>query len=65
MKTQNTKLRFNKSSILELQTTELLAINGGSTIAGGETCSGCVCNTTLTITKDKTIQLPTVIGDHF
>ena len=43
MKTQNNKLVFSKNSILELQSTELNSINGGSGILGGPTCSGCNC----------------------
>ena len=45
MKTQNanSKLRFHKNSLTELNSLEMNKINGGSTIIGGETCSGCVC----------------------
>jgi len=59
MKTQNTnnKLAFGKFTIAELQQEELLQINGGgSTILGGETCTGCCCVKTL-----QTIVDPTVI----
>lgn len=48
MKTQHTnKLAFEKFSIAELQQDEMLQIKGGSTILGGETCTGCCCVETL------------------
>lgn len=45
MKKQNTlnSLAFNKMAVLELNDTILTTINGGSTIIGGETCTGCCC----------------------
>lgn len=43
MKTQKRSLVFAKSAILELQNEELLTVNGGSTVAGGPSCTGCVC----------------------
>ncbi|UUC46209.1 class I lanthipeptide [Flavobacterium cerinum] len=45
MKTHNkiNKLVFAKNDIAELNHLEMLEINGGSTIMGGETCTGCVC----------------------
>lgn len=33
MKTQNTKLKFNKSSLVELNDEQLQDINGGSTLS--------------------------------
>ncbi len=47
MKTQNVnnRLRFEKSSLAELNGLQMNSINGGSTIVGGETCSGCICIT--------------------
>lgn len=39
----NNRLAFNKSAVTELNDNSLMEINGGSTIVGGETCSGCVC----------------------
>jgi len=44
MKTKNTTLKFENSAVLELQNEALLLIHGGSTVAGGPTCSGCMCN---------------------
>ncbi|WAC01041.1 hypothetical protein N7U66_12735 [Lacinutrix neustonica] len=63
MKTQNNKLVFSKSSILELQSSDLLNINGGSTIVGGDTCTGCMCGATQTILTagNKSIVMPTQI----
>ncbi|HRB71776.1 hypothetical protein [Flavobacterium sp. WV_118_3] len=45
MKTTHTtnRLLFAKNDIAELNATEMITINGGSTIMGGETCTGCVC----------------------
>lgn len=45
MKTTHTqnRLLFAKNDIVELNTIEMTAINGGSTIMGGDTCTGCVC----------------------
>ena len=40
----NNKLAFNKAAVTELNENSLRTINGGSTIVGGETCSGCVCD---------------------
>ena len=40
----NNKLAFNRAAVTELNDNSLIAINGGSTIVGGETCSGCVCD---------------------
>ena len=62
MKTQNknNKLAFGKASILELQQDELLQVNGGSTIVGGETCTGCACVTTLKTIGQLTVYLPPV-----
>lgn len=47
MKSQNTqnKLKFEKNSLVELNGLQMKTINGGSTIVGGETCSGCICIT--------------------
>lgn len=39
----NNKLAFNKAAVTELNENTLVTVNGGSTIVGGETCSGCVC----------------------
>lgn len=46
MKRQNNtnSLAFNKMAVAELNDSALIAINGGSTIVGGETCSGCCCD---------------------
>ena len=49
----NNKLAFNKAAVTELNENSLITINGGSTIVGGETCSGCVC---LDISFKMTIQ---------
>ncbi len=45
MKTTHTthRLLFAKNDIIELNAVEMRTINGGSTIMGGETCTGCVC----------------------
>ncbi len=59
MKTQNVdnKLKFNKNAVSELNLDQMNAINGGSTIVGGETCSGCVCDPiTQKINKITVIQ---------
>ncbi|WP_310556707.1 class I lanthipeptide [Flavobacterium sp.] len=37
------KLTFNKAAVTELNISELTEINGGTTIIGGETCTGCCC----------------------
>lgn len=52
MKKSNTKLFFEKTTVIELNHTDLMKINGGTTIVGGETCSGCCCHTIL----DKMLQ---------
>lgn len=63
MKTQNTKLQFFKNSILELQSTDLNSINGGSGILGGPTCSGCQCPDVISIVKGpKSVALPNEIA---
>lgn len=49
----NNKLAFNKAAVTELNEISLQQINGGSTIVGGETCSGCICNP---VTIKLTIQ---------
>ncbi len=59
MKTQNVdnKLKFNKNVVSELNVDQMNTINGGSTIVGGETCSGCVCDPiTQQITKVTVLQ---------
>ncbi len=43
-KNATNKLAFNKAAVTELNANSLATINGGSTIIGGETCSGCVCD---------------------
>ncbi len=50
--TYNNKLAFAKSSVAELNPADMITINGGSTIVGGETCSGCVCLPVRTIVND-------------
>ncbi|WP_168732806.1 hypothetical protein [Flavobacterium supellecticarium] len=50
--THNNKLAFAKSSVAELNPADIITINGGSTIVGGETCSGCVCLPVQTIVSD-------------
>ncbi len=54
MKKQNAinKLAFNKALVTELNDVSLTFINGGSTIVGGETCSGCVCGPVLSIVRE-------------
>ena len=53
----NNKLAFNKAIVSELNENVLTTINGGSTIHGGETCSGCVCDpVTIKITIFAQIQ---------
>ncbi len=52
MKTTHNRLAFAKSSVAELNAAEMITINGGSTIVGGETCSGCVCLPVQTIVND-------------
>jgi hypothetical protein len=37
------KLAFGKATVTELNENTLLTVNGGSTIHGGETCTGCCC----------------------
>lgn len=59
MKNQNTKnrLAFNKAVVTELNDNFLTSINGGSTIVGGETCSGCVCGPVISIViKDQVLN---------
>ncbi|MBN9283338.1 MULTISPECIES: class I lanthipeptide [unclassified Flavobacterium] len=54
MKTSNSnKLAFAKSSVAELNQMEMMGINGGSTILGGETCPGCVCIPVKTIIQNQ------------
>ena len=45
MKKQNSnKLIFNKMAVTELNENQLNAVNGGTSIIGGEeTCTGCCC----------------------
>jgi hypothetical protein len=38
------KLAFGKATVTELNENALFTINGGSTIVGGDTCTGCVCH---------------------
>ncbi|MFC4816604.1 MULTISPECIES: class I lanthipeptide [unclassified Flavobacterium] len=40
----NNRLAFNKAAVIELNENSLIEIYGGSTIVGGETCSGCMCD---------------------
>jgi bacteriocin-like protein len=49
MKKQNVKnkLAFTKAAVTELNTNDLAQINGGTTIVGGDTCTGCCCVKTL------------------
>ncbi|MDX6192135.1 MULTISPECIES: class I lanthipeptide [Flavobacterium] len=42
----NNKLYFKRADVTELNDNSLIEINGGSTILGGETCSGCCCGQT-------------------
>ena len=51
----NNILSFKKASILELNESAMKTINGGSTILGGETCTGCCC---VTVTISITINDP-------
>ena len=44
-------LAYNKSTVTELNDSQMNTLKGGSTIVGGETCSGCVC-----VTVIKTLQ---------
>lgn len=45
----NNKLAFNKAAVTELNDNALLAVNGGTTIVGGdETCTGCCCVSVVT-----------------
>lgn len=62
MKTQNNKLVFNKSVIVELQNTDLFNINGGSTIVGGPTCTGCNCINVSIIVGNPDKTGPILIG---
>lgn len=39
----NNRLAFNKAAVTELNDNSLLEVNGGTTIVGGETCTGCCC----------------------
>ncbi|UUC46201.1 class I lanthipeptide [Flavobacterium cerinum] len=57
MKSQNanSKLAFAKNSVAELNPAEMMTVNGGSTIVGGETCSGCVCLPILTVVRDLAV----------
>lgn len=41
--TINNKLYFRKADVTELNENSLSEIRGGSTIIGGETCTGCCC----------------------
>ena len=50
--THNNRLAFAKISVAELNPADMIMINGGSTIVGGETCSGCVCLPVRTIVND-------------
>jgi hypothetical protein len=36
-------LAFGKATVAELNDNDLFSVNGGSTIIGGPTCSGCMC----------------------
>ena len=51
----NNKLAFNKAAVTELNDNSLIAINGGSTIVGGETCTGCVCFSVTKLTRQNTL----------
>ncbi|WP_456313915.1 class I lanthipeptide [Pseudomonas shirazensis] len=48
----NNKLYFKKADVTELNDNFLREINGGSTIIGGETCTGCCCLQTSIILQD-------------
>ncbi|MWB96552.1 hypothetical protein GON26_19480 [Flavobacterium sp. GA093] len=37
------KLAFKKADVTELNDNSLNEINGGSTIIGGDNCTGCCC----------------------
>jgi len=39
----NNKLFFKRADVTELNENSLSAIHGGSTIIGGEDCTGCCC----------------------
>jgi hypothetical protein len=45
MKKTNTysRLAFKKADVTELNDNSLNEINGGSTILGGDNCTGCCC----------------------
>lgn len=45
MKTTNmhSRLAFKKANVTELNDNLLDEINGGSTIRGGDSCTGCCC----------------------
>jgi|GEM_PF-711663 len=55
--TQNNKLAFLKSAVAELNASEMRSINGGSTIVGGETCSGCVCLPILSVVREMAVLM--------
>ncbi|MEO4003934.1 class I lanthipeptide [Flavobacterium sp. CAU 1735] len=55
--TQNNKLAFLKSAVAELNAAEMRTINGGSTIVGGETCSGCVCLPILSVVREMAVLM--------
>jgi hypothetical protein len=41
----NNKLAFSKAAVTELDSTQLIQINGGTSIVGGDDrgCTGCCC----------------------
>jgi len=41
--TLNNKLYFKRADVTELNYSSLKEINGGSTIIGGDNCTGCCC----------------------
>jgi hypothetical protein len=48
----NSKLYFKKADVTELNDSSLREINGGSTILGGDNCTGCCCLQTISILQD-------------
>jgi hypothetical protein len=48
----NNKLAFNKAAVAELNDNLLIEVNGGTSIVGGETCTGCCCvSVTIRVTR--------------
>jgi hypothetical protein len=39
----NNRLAFNKAAVTELNSDDLAQVNGGTTVGGGITCTGCFC----------------------